>query len=167
MSMLAALLIALVSVAGLNLPATTLSNQERSLPRDAADPRSIFVVTFSKSASVQASEWTRRLLERQAKLAATIYQVAVLEEVPGLFRSFVISALRRAVPQSMHDHFWVVTTDSQAWQRCVDSTSAEEPHVFVLDRRDRIVWRAHGVLSESKLNELSALASPGSPNKNQ
>ena len=165
--MLAALLIALVSVAGLNLPATTLSNKERSFPRDAADPRSIFVVTFSKSASVQASEWTRRLLEQQAKLAATIYQVAVLEEVPGLFRSFVISALRRAVPQSMHDHFWVATTDSKSWQRCVDSTSADEPHVFVLDRRDRIVWRAHGGISEDKLNELSALTPPGLPNKNQ
>jgi len=167
MSMLAALLIALVSVSGLNLPATTLSNKERSFPRDVADPRSIFVVTLSKSASVQASEWTRRLLERQARLAATIYQVAVLEEVPGLFRSFVISALHRAVPQGMHDHFWVVTTDSQAWQRCVDSTSAAEPHVFVLDQCDRIVWRAHGGLSNSKLNELLALASPGSPNKNQ
>lgn len=160
MNMLAALLIALVSVSGLNLPATTLSNKERSFPRDAGDPRSIFVVTFSKSATMQASEWTRRLLERQAKLVATIYQVAVLEEVPQLFRSFVISALRHGVPQSMHDHFWVVTTDSQAWQRCVDSTSIEEPHVFVLDRHDRIVWRACGGISESKLNELSALALP-------
>ena len=91
--MLATLLITLASVAGLNLPAKTLSNQERSFPRDAADPRSIFVVTFSKSASLHASEWTRRLLVQQSKLAATIYQVAVLEEVPGLFRSFVISAL--------------------------------------------------------------------------
>ncbi len=165
--MLATLLITLFSVAGLNLPAKTLSNQERSFSRDAADPRSIFVVTFSKSASLQASEWTRRLLMQQSKLAATIYQVAVLEEVPGLFRSFVISALRRGLPESMHDHFWVVTTDSQGWQRCADSTSAEEPHVFVLDRRQYIVWRAHGIISEEKLNELSALAPPGLPNKNE
>ena len=85
MSMLAALLIALVSVAGLNLPATALNNKDRSFPRDAADPRSIFVVTFSKSASVQASEWTRRLLEQQAKLAATIYQVAVPGRGSGVF----------------------------------------------------------------------------------
>lgn len=165
--MLAALMIALISVGGLNLPAKTLSNKERSFPRDAADPRSIFVVTFSKSASVQASMWTRRLLERQAKLAATIYQVAVLEEVPGLFRSFVISTLRREVPQSMHDHFWVVATNSQGWQDCVDSTSTEESHVFVLDRRERVVWRAHGSISEEKLNELSALGPPGLPNKEQ
>jgi hypothetical protein len=167
MSVPAALLIALISVGGLNLPAKSLSNKERIFPRDAADPRSIFVVTFSKSAAGQASEWTRRLLERQAKLAAAIYQVAVLEEVPGLIRSFVISALRRGVPQSMHDHFWVVATDGQAWQRCADSTSAEEPHVFVLDRRDRIVWHAHGSVSEDKLNELSALDPPGLPNKKQ
>jgi len=162
--MIPALLIALVSVAGLNLPAKTLSDKGRIFPRDAAAPRSVFVVTFSKSASAQASEWTRRLRDNQARLAATIYQVAVLEDVPGLFRSFVISALRREVPRGLHDHFWIVATATQTWQRCVDSTSAEEPHIFVIENRDRIVWRAHGRVSDSKIQELLAVARPGSIN---
>src|SRR2546430_1119833 len=118
--MIPPLLIALVSVTGLNLPAETLSDKARIFPRDAAEPRSVFVVTFSKSASAQASEWTRRLRDNQTKLAATIYQVAVLEDIPRIFRSLAISALRREVPRAMYDHFWIVVTATQDWQRCVD-----------------------------------------------
>src|SRR5258705_5967270 len=121
----------ITTVASMRLPVTTLNGEPRSFPRDAEQPRSVFVVSFSKNASAEASEWTRKLRENQGKLSAAIYQVAILEDVPSLFRSFVVSSLRRQVPQHLHDHFWVALTATAAWQRCVDSQSSAEPHVFV------------------------------------
>jgi len=153
-------------VASLRLPVTTLNGASRIFPRDAEQPRSVFVVSFSKSASAAASEWTRKLRENQAKLSAAVFQVAVLEDVPGLFRSFVISSLGREIPQDLHDHFWVALTASAAWQRCADSQSSAEPHVFVLESGDRIVWRSHGAVSDQKIHDLLALQEPSTGSAN-
>jgi len=151
------LLAVITTVASLRLPVATLSGEARTFPRDAELRRSVFVVSFSKNASAEASEWTRKLRENQGKLSAAVFQVAVLEDVPSLFRSFVISSLRREVPKQLHDHFWVALSDTAAWQRCVDSSSSAEAHVFVLDSGSRIVWRSHGAVSEQKINDLLAL----------
>jgi hypothetical protein len=43
---------------------------------------------------------------------AGIYQIAILDNVPSLVRSFVISALRGAIPKDLHDHFWIATSSS-------------------------------------------------------
>jgi len=151
---------ALATVVGLSLPVDTLNGEPRVFPRDAVLPRSIFVVTFSKGAGVHGSAWTHKLLENRDKLKAEIFQVAILENVPRLFRSFVVSALAREVPRPLRDHFWVAVTASAGWQRCVDSRSPDEPHVFVLDAGERIVWRAHGQVADAKVRELLDLPVP-------
>jgi hypothetical protein len=155
--MIPALLFALTSLVGVSLPAETLSEKPRVFPRDAAGPRAVFVVTFSKAASAQGSEWTRRLREKQAALAAPVYQVAVLEGAPRFVRSMVVSALRRDVPKGSHDQFWIVTANTKEWQRCVDSTSADEAHVFLLEKGNRIVWRTRGNVSDARIEELLAV----------
>lgn len=162
MNAIRTLLAVITTVAGLHLPVATLNGESRTFPRDAEQPRSVFVVSFSKNASAAASEWTRKLRENQGKLSAAIFQVAILEDVPSLFRSFVISSLGREVPQHLHDHFWVALSDTAAWQRCADSQSSAEPHVFVLESGGRIVWRSHGPVSAQKIHDLLALQPPTS-----
>lgn len=150
----------LVAITGFAAPVRTLNGDERNFPRDAEVPRSIFVVTFSKAASTQAADWTRRLHDLQGTLNASVIQVAILEDVPRLFRSVVVSAMSKEVPENLHDHFWVAVTDSLGWQRIVNSSAVGEPHIFVLDYRNDIIWRAHGLVSDTVINELLALAPP-------
>src|SRR5258708_5755684 len=151
---------ALLTLAGLNLPVETLSGKSRAFPSDAAQPRSIFVVTFSKAASRRASDWTRMLRLNQGKLKAEVFQVAILEDVPRLFRPVVISALAEGMPDELHDHFWVAVARTADWQRCADSTADGEPHVFVLDDRERVAWRAHGQPTDALLRELLDIPVP-------
>jgi len=116
-------------------------------------------MTFSKKASDEASKWTRKLHENQSTLGTNIYQIAVLEDVPALFRSFVISALRRAIPGNLHDNFWIATCCSKELQERTGSKSLDQAHVFVLEERSRIIWRFDGAFAEPILqNLLAALA---------
>ena len=154
--MIVAFLAAALSVAGLSLSTHNLKGQPRVFPADIAQHRAVVVVTFSKSASDEATEWTRKLRENQQKLSASIYQIAVLEDVPALFRSFVISSLRRAVPKNLHDNFWIATSSSKEWQERTGSSSLDEAHVFVLEGRSQITWRFHGAYSEPGLHSLVA-----------
>jgi hypothetical protein len=158
--MIVTLVAAALSIAGLSLPTQNLKGKPRVFPVDVAQGRAVVVVTFSKSASDEASVWTRKLRENQQKLAGTIYQIAILEDVPALFRSFVISALRRAIPTDLHDNFWIATSSSKEWQERTGSKSMDEAHVFVLEGRSQITWRFHGAFSEHILHSLLSALSP-------
>lgn len=157
--MIAALVALALSIAGLNLSSQNLKGEPRAFPADLVEHRAVVVLTFSKSASDQASEWTRRLRENEQSLAAGIYQIAVLENVPAFFRSFVISSLRRAIPKNLHDHFWITSSGAKPWQELVGSKSLNEAHVFILEDRSAITWRFHGMFSESSLQSLLAACS--------
>lgn len=135
----------------------TLAEQPRTFPDDAAAPRSIFVVTLSKAASEQGAAWSRRLREA-TRLA--VFQVAVLEDVPRLFRSMVIGSMGKQVPNELRERFWIAVTDSAEWRSYVAAESDADAHVFVLDARSRVVWRSHGAVSDGKLAELSKLPPP-------
>ena len=157
--MIAVFVAAALSIVGLNLSTQNLKGEPRVFPADIAQRRAVVVVTFSKSASDEASEWTRKLRENQQKLAATIYQIAILEDVPALFRSFVISGLRRAIPKDLHNNFWIATSSSKEWQERTGSKSLDEANVFLLDDRTQITWRFHGAFSEPSLHSLLAALS--------
>jgi hypothetical protein len=157
--MIVAFVAAALSIAGVNLSAQNLKGEPRVFPGDIAQRRAVIVVTFSESASDEASEWTRKLRENQQKLATGIYQIAVLEDVPALFRSFVISSLKRAIPRELHDNFWIATSSSREWQDRTGSTSLDQAHVFVLENRSQITWRFDGAFGERILHSLLAALS--------
>jgi hypothetical protein len=117
----------------------------------------VFVVTFTKAAAEQGAAWSRKLRDAGEALGAAVFQVAVIEDVPKLFRSSVISGMARQIPQPLHGRFWVAVSDGKTWEQCVELASRKDAYVFVVDRRDRIVWRAHGDVTDAKLREIQAL----------
>jgi len=148
-----------ILIAGLNLPTLGLDGQPHLFPADLSQERAVVVVTFSKAASEQATEWTRKLRENEKTLAAGIYQIAVLEDVPAFFRAFVVSGLKRAIPKALYDHFWIATSLSKEWQKQLRAESLDEAHVVVVEGRGEITWRFSGVFSESTLRSLLAALS--------
>jgi hypothetical protein len=159
--MLVTFIAAALSIAGLNLPTQNLNGEQRMFPADLALDRAVVVLTFSKKASDEATTWTRKLHENEPTLATSIYQIAVIEDVPTLFRSFVISALGRSIPRNLHDNFWIATSSSKEWQKRTGAKSLHQAHVFVLEERSRITWRFDGAFAESVLQSLLAvLAAP-------
>jgi hypothetical protein len=125
--MIAAFLAAGLSIAGLSLSTKNLEGEPRVFPADVTPQRAIVVVTFAKSASGQASDWTRKLRENQQVLAASIYQITILDDVPALFRSMVITGLKRSIPKKLHDHFWVATSASKQWQESIGARPSTRP----------------------------------------
>ena len=142
------------------LEVRTLGDEMRAFPRDVAVPRAIFVVTYSKAATTAAANWTKRLREIKPKWDVHLYQLAVLDDIPGLFRGAVITAMAAGVPEAMRDRFWVAELHGRQWRSFTDSEADDVPHVVVLDQRRRVAWRTSGPASEEKLKELAALPPP-------
>ena len=157
--MIAAFLVAALSIAGLNLPAQNLKGLPRAFPADMAQHRAIVIVTFSQAASDEGAKWTRKLRQEQQELAVTIYQVAILEDVPPMVRFLVISAMRRGIPKELHDNFWIATSSSREWQELNGSRSLGEAHVFLLEGRTQITWHFDGAYSKPSFQSLLAALS--------
>jgi hypothetical protein len=145
------------------LEVRTLAGELRTFPRDVPVPRTIFVVTYSKAATTVASEWTRRLREIKPAWDVKVYQIAVLDDVPSLFRGPVITGMAAGVPQDMHDRFWVAELHGRQWRLFTDSELDDLPHIVVLDQRRRVAWRGHGPATDERVRELLALPAPESP----
>ncbi len=156
-------MMALASVVSMSLPVHTLDGEAKSFPADADQPRSVFVVTFTKAASEKGRAWTQKLREAGDKLRASVFQVSVIEDVPKMFRSSATSGMAHSVPAPLHAHFWVAASNSDEWQRCTASQSMKDPYVFVIDRRDQIVWRGHGEPTDAMLEEIEGLPPPEAP----
>jgi hypothetical protein len=153
-SILAFIVAAIVQTMPAALPVETLNGKALAVPRDATAP-SIFVVTFEREASSQASEWTSEL--RKA-ISINVYQVAVLESVPGFARSFVAGKIRRSVPRAMHDHFLVASKMSAEWRDAVGFSAANDAYVILATPKGQILWRAHGKFTQARLAEVAAAA---------
>ncbi|HEX4825100.1 MAG TPA: hypothetical protein VFV19_12410 [Candidatus Polarisedimenticolaceae bacterium] len=151
------MLTAALLIAAAALPVQTLDGVLRAYPADAAAPRSIFVVSYSKAGSKQASAWTKRLMDERAGIAASLFQVAVMDDVPKLFRSMAISGMSHDVPIAMHDHFWIVSTGGADWRALAEPPSTKEASVFVVEGREKVVWKGHGEPSEAAVRELLGL----------
>ncbi|HET8897252.1 MAG TPA: hypothetical protein VFN09_00520 [Rhodanobacteraceae bacterium] len=86
----------------LQLDARTLSDQAFQIPGDLASGPAVLVVGFTKAAQKQTTAWSRQLTDLDK---VSVYEVAILEDVPTLIRRFVIGSIKSAVPKALHDHF--------------------------------------------------------------
>ena len=102
-------------------PVETLAGRKVDVARDIAPGLAVLVIGFTKASRAQTSEWSRRLEPALLDAAgAQAYQVAVLEDVPGIFRGYVAGRIRAAVPENMHSRFLVAFEGAPAWKRLVD-----------------------------------------------
>lgn len=93
-----------------------LAGNSLTLPDDLPHRPCVFVVGFSKASRAQTMQWSQRLEQEPLAGKISVYSVAVLEDVPAFMRKFVVGGIRNGVPDALHDHFLVATSDTTAWK---------------------------------------------------
>ena len=154
---LTAILAAVLQTMPATLPVEALTGKTLSVPADAPTPTAIFVITFEREARTEASKWTSELRAALPSDQTTVYEVAVLDDVPAFARSFVVSQIRRSVPPTMHGNFLIVTKRGDEWRKAVAVTNgANEAYVLATTRKGEIVWRGRGKFTRTQLGELAS-----------
>ena len=125
-----------------------------TLPDDLPHRPCVFVVGFSKPSRAQTMQWSQRLEQEPLAEKASIYSVAVLEDVPALLRKFVVGGIRSGVPDALHNRFLVATSDATAWKDAVSYSDADAAYLILVNAGRDIVWRATGPLTDAALRSL-------------
>jgi hypothetical protein len=127
------------------------------LPDAAAGKVAVLIFGFTKASKVPTSAWADKL---QAYLGTRpdveLYQLPVLEDVPRLFRSMVISGIRKGVPENKRDHFVPVLQGEADLKKLVGYREKDDAYLIILGRAGNIVQQIHGAPNDVSIAQVKS-----------
>ncbi len=133
----------------------SLAGHHVVLPRAASGKIAVLVLGFSKASKTTTSAWGQKI---ETDFAATpelvLYQLPVLEDVPGVIRGMVISSIKKSVPENRRGYFIPVLNGESDLKKLVNYNQPDDAYLVLLDRSGQIVYQMHGPLSDLGYAEL-------------
>ena len=86
--------------------------------------------------------------------ALVLYQLPVLEDMPGFIRGMVISNIKNGVPDERRDYFVPVVKGESELKKLVNYKEPDDAYLILLNRKGEIVYQMHGALTEPSYAEL-------------
>ena len=131
----------------------TLTGKSLELPSAAASRRAVVIFSFSKAAGKDARLWSIGI-SKDLPQDVPIYSVIMLESVPKLFRSMVVSGIQDNMPLPMQDRTIVLYRDEKLWKQRLAVTDDRHAYVVLLGPGGRIRWSNSGAASDAQSMRL-------------
>jgi len=133
----------------------SLSGGKVVLPEAAKGKIAVLIFGFTKASKEATKAWADRIFSdfgTQARLE--LYQLPVLESVPGFVRGMVISSMRKGVRENMRDHFVPILHGEAELKQLVSYKESDDAYLVMLDGAGQIVEQKHGPLSDAAYAQL-------------
>ncbi len=133
----------------------SLSGRHVILPDAVSGRVAVLVLGFTKASKTPTTAWGARIeTDFASNPEFVLYQLPVLEDVPGIIRGMVISSIKKSVPEKQRDHFVPVLHGEGELRKLVSYKEQDDAYLIVLDRKGSIVYQMHGALSEPNYTEF-------------
>jgi hypothetical protein len=133
----------------------SLAGNNVALPAAASGKVAALILGFSKASKAPTSAWGHRI---ETDFAGTpdfvLYQLPLLEDVPGFIRGIVISSMKKDVPENQRNHFIPVLHGESDLKKLVNYQEPDDAYLILLDRNGKIAYQVHGMLSEPEYAEF-------------
>ncbi len=127
-----------------HLQEENLAGQQAVLPDAAAGKVAVLVLGFSHASKMPTEAWAKRILSDFGKTPGfELYQLAVLQAVPRMFRGMIISGIKKDVPESQRANFLPVLHNEDELQKLVGFKQPDDAYVVVLDRSGKVAYQTH------------------------
>ena len=116
----------------------------------------LLIVSFSRKAKAQTTEWGKQLTARRLSTSGfTFLHVPVLEDVPRLFRGMVKGSMKKGIPQDVQQYFVLLFQGEEKLKQLTGYQKDDEAYLLLLDASGNIQWRDHGIVNDEKISRLS------------
>lgn len=130
-----------------------------TLPDASAGKITFLVLGFSKQGGDLSGSWERHVSEEFAHDAHfAVYTVAMLEDMPGMFRGLAKSGIRNGTPPARREHVVTSTTGEAPWKQFLGVSDAKVPYLVLLDSAGLTRWSGHGPWNESLYQQFNLAA---------
>jgi hypothetical protein len=135
--------------------ATALSGRQVTLPADLKARSTVLVLGFTQKSSDACSAWGQQIAAMTAGDSRVVnLQMPVLESVPRWIRGMVVHSMKGHVPVNLQGTFVPVFENETEWKHVVGFSAPDDAYVVVADAQGRIVWQAHGAVTDAQMREL-------------
>lgn len=135
----------------------SLTGSKISLPEAAKGKVTVLVFGFTKASKTATGAWADRLsADFAAQNGFALYQLPVLESVPGFIRGMVISSMKKGVRENMRGHFVPILRGEAELKKLVDYKEPDDAYVVILDTSGNIIEQKHGPFDEAAYAQLRA-----------
>jgi len=126
------------------------------LPADAHGGPFVAIFGFSQKAGEASAKWSHALYGSLPSGVA-IYAVADLSHVPGLFRGFAISGIRREASPAQPEHrdHVLILTHANVWSQIVPSGSDDDAVIVAVDKTGVITDIERRAFSSAAASEFA------------
>lgn len=141
------------------LPVQTLGGNPLQLPAALPHCPVLLIVGFTRASREQTSAWSRRLGRYdRCTSGAVVYQLAVTEDIPRMFRGMAVSGMRKSVPAALHPRFLLIDGHAQRWRELVgyEDDNEDDAYLLLLDTDRSVRWRHGGALDAAAERALQA-----------
>ena len=131
--------------------ATALDGHDVSLPADLHDRFTVLIVGFGRHSQDATTAWEKPV---RTQLAHTpdvgFYDMAMIAEVPGFARSWVVRAIKHDVPDVLKPNFLPLMGQEAEWKQAAGyvSSAPDAAYVLVVDQHGHIRWSTHDPFSD-------------------
>jgi hypothetical protein len=140
------------------LQVTDLDGTPVTLPKS-NDAVTLLVVGFSRKAGNQVAALADRLDdELGAGLGYEIDRVAILQEVPKLFRPLALAGIKDGVPVAIRGRFFTTVRDLETWKAVVGFQARDVAYVVLVNRMGEIRKTFAGVYDRRLFENVVAAA---------
>jgi len=133
----------------------SLSGSKIVLPEAAKGKVAVLVFGFTKASKEATKGWADKIFSDFGTQAGfDLYQLPVLESVPGFIRGMVISSMKKGVREDMRDHFVPILHGEAELKKFVSYKELDDAYLVVLDAAGQIVEQKHGPFSDAAYAQL-------------
>ena len=125
----------------------TLSGKRIVLADAVLGHRTVLVAGFSHDGGIACGEWMKAIRGDAALAGVDVYEIAMLEGAPGIFRGMIKSGMRKGMSPAEQARSVVLTQDDKAWEKYFAVSNGQESQVMLLDADGNVLWRGHGAAS--------------------
>ena len=134
-----------------------LAGQQVVLPDAASGKIAVLVLGFSHASSSPSGAWAKRIRSDFGKTPGfELYQLAVLEGAPKMFRGMIVSGIKKGVPDNERANFIPVLHNADQLQKLVGFKAEDDAYIVVLDRSGNVAYQTHGASVDPGYTELRA-----------
>jgi hypothetical protein len=129
------------------MPATageTLSGKRIVLADAVRGHAVVLVAGFSHDGGIACGDWMKAIHNDAALAGVDVYEIAMLEGAPGLFRGMIKSGMRKGMSSADQERMVVLTQDDKVWEKYFAVSNGQLPQVMVLDGKGNVVWHGQG-----------------------
>ena len=124
-------------------------------PRPLAGKITVLILGFSKQGGQRTGPWQEHLSQDFANdRHFTSYTIAVLEDVPALFRGMIKSGIRSGTPAAKRDHMVTTVSGESALKKFAAVSDSSVPYLVLLDGSGHARWSGHGQFEQQQYDEL-------------